>query len=100
MIKRDQTTENRLLPDRKPYAMTILQCKCCFLIWKPELLSFRPKLDDIRRCHSGFDCINGDVKNVAAALICIHHSLGGTAYREGSIVASSIPVVAVQDVEI
>src|SRR5215469_11825835 len=98
MIKRDQAAEDRLFPDRKPYAVTILQSKSCLLIWESELLSFRPKLDDIRRCHSGFDSINGDVKNVAAALICIHHNLGGAANREGSIVASSIPVVAVQDV--
>src|SRR5215469_13461235 len=100
MVERDQAAKDWLLPDRESYAVAILQSKCCFLVWKSELLCFRPELDDIGRRHTRFDCVDGDIENIATILVCIHHCLRCATYRECSIVTCSIPVVAMQDIEI
>src|SRR5438105_3403996 len=66
VIQRDESAKDRLLPNREPYSMPVLQGKGSLLIGKAELWSLGPELDDIRRRYTRLDGIDGGIQDVAA----------------------------------
>ena len=91
--------EDRLLPDREPDAMAVLQREGGFLVREAELLRRRPHLDDLgggrARAHQG----DRAVHVVAGALVGVALARARRADREGAVVAGAVAVEAVQDVE-
>src|SRR4030095_10979794 len=70
-----------------------------FFVGKAKLFGFGPKLDYVCRSDSRSDDTDGGVHVVAAAFVSVDHCRGGAADGEGPIVAGTIAVIAVQDIE-
>ena len=80
--------------------MAILQRESSLLIREAKLFCFGPELDDIGGGHTRFDRVNCDIEDIAAVFVGIYHCLRGAANGESAVVAGTISIVAVQDVEI
>src|ERR1041385_8318193 len=68
IIERDEAAEDRLLPDRKPDAVAVLQRESRLLVGEAELLGLGPELDDVGGRDAGLDDRDRRVHVVAAAL--------------------------------
>ncbi len=100
MVERDQAAENGFLPDRKPYAVTVLEREGSLFIRETELFCFWPELDDIGGGYSRLDRVDSNIQDIAAVLIGIDLRLRGASHGKRAVVAGAIAVIAVQYIEI
>ena len=99
MVQRDQPREDRLLPDRQPDPVAVLQGERGLLVGEPELLGGRPHLDDVGGRGTGSHQRDGAVHVLAGPDVGVVLGRAGRPDREGAVVAGAVAVVAVQDVE-
>src|SRR5262245_22903021 len=100
VLERHQPAHDRLLPDREPDAVAVLEAEARLLVGEAELLGPRPGGHDVGRRDAGLDHRDGDVQQLPAALVGVHHGVGGAAHREGAVVAGAVAHVGVEDVEV
>ena len=99
MIQRHQAAEDRLLPDRQPDAVAVLEGEGGHLVGKAELLRPRPQRDDVGGGGTRPDQRDGLVHVLAAADVGVALGAGRAGHREGAVVAGPVAQVTVQDVE-
>src|SRR3954466_12805623 len=101
IVERDEPREDRLLPDREPDAVPVLEREGGLLVREAELLGLREALaDDLRRRHARLDHRDRAVEDVAAALVRVDERARRGADGERPVVAGAIAVVRVEDVEV
>ncbi len=99
LVERDEPAEDRLLPDRQAYSVPELEGERSFLVRESELLGGGPQRRDVRGGRPGFDCLDGHVHVLAAALVGVRLGHGSAADGERPVIARSVTHKAMQDVE-
>src|SRR5689334_20607250 len=100
MVERDEAAENRFLPDRKPYPMSVLEGEGGLFIGEAKFFRFWPELDDIGGGHPWLDLVDGFIQNIPAVLVGVYLCLRGASHNKRAVVAGAIAVIAVQYVKI
>ena len=98
MVERDEPADDRLLPNREPDAMTVLEREGRLFVREPELLCLRPYRGDLSGRSSRSDQLDCSVEVIAAAFIGIHHGVRGITDGEAAIVAGTVAHVRLQNI--
>src|SRR5580700_7495743 len=98
MLKRDQTANHRLLPNRETNSVSELQRECRFLVRETEFLSCRPDCGNFRGRAAWLNKRDSRVKILATPLVCIYHRVRGVPDRKAPVVTGPVAHVGMQDV--
>src|SRR5579872_1372086 len=90
MIEGDQAADDRLLPDRQPNTVAVLQSEAGFLVGKSEFLRLGPDRGNLRRGSTGPHQLNCRIEIFAAALVGVHHGVRSKADGETAVVAGAV----------
>src|SRR5712691_12452400 len=99
MLRRDQSADHRLLPDRETDTMPQLQGERRLLAGEAEFLRPRECLGDLSRRGARLHPADRIVEVITAASIGVDQCLRGASNRKRAVVAGPISVVSVQDIE-
>jgi len=100
MVERDEPAEDRLLPDREPDAVPVLERERGLLVGEAELLRLRERRDDVGGRDARADHRDRVVEDVAGALVRVDLVPRRRPDRERAVVARAVAVVGVEDVEV
>src|SRR3972149_3519324 len=76
MIERDESADDRLLPNRETNTMPVLQRECGFFIWETEFFGFWPQGRNLAGCTTRTNKFNRSIEIIAAAFIRVAHCMG------------------------
>src|SRR5580704_19429431 len=98
MIERNQPADNRLLPNREPYTVTVLQSECRLFIRKPEFLRLWPQRRNFARSAAGTHEGNCRIQIFATAFVSVNHCVRCVTDREAAVVARAIAHIGMKNV--
>src|SRR5437868_4402081 len=100
IVERHETAEDRLLPDREPDPVSVLQRERRLLVRETELVRLRPHGNDVCSGHAGPNERDGVIEDVATTLVSVHERARGAADGKRPVVARAVTVVRMEDVEV
>src|SRR5207245_9038563 len=99
MLRRDQSADHRLLPDRETDTMPQLQGERGLLVREAEFLCPRECLGDLSRRGARLHPADRIVEVITAASIGVDQCLRGASNRKSAVVAGPISVLSEQGID-